>query len=108
MSASWESAPSPACGAGTTLDIGRSFEIVAGCPLAGIDRALVNQRAVAGCRIAGDGLFTRALKRQLRRRAIDVRVLEHDLIAEMRGLEQRWFACAPFSDGGDDVGRDCS
>lgn len=80
---------SPSCGVLTTLDLDRSFEIVAGCPLAGIDRTLINVRAVAGCRTAGEGMFMSALRKRLKRRGVEVRALEYDLIAEMRGLRQR-------------------
>ena len=45
---------SPSCGVRTTLDLDRSFETVAGCRLAKIDRALMNEYAVAGCRVAGE------------------------------------------------------
>lgn len=79
---------SPSCGVTTTLDLGRSFEVVAACPLAAIDRHTVNVGAVAGCRAPGPGLFTQALQRQLRRRKIELRFLEHDLIAEMNGTPQ--------------------
>ena len=81
---------SPSCGVTTTLDLARSFQTVAGCPFAAIDRTLVNQHAVADCRVGGSGLFVRALRRQLSKRGIDdLRFLEHDLIAEMQGIEQR-------------------
>lgn len=79
---------SPSCGVETTLDLRRSFEIVAGCPLARIDRRLVNERAVEACRISGEGMFIHALRRQLRGRGLDVQFLEHDLIAEMHGTRQ--------------------
>jgi predicted secreted protein len=80
---------SPSCGVLTTLDLERSFELVAGCPLARIDRRLINERAVAACRMPGEGLFMTALRRRLKRRGIQVRLLEYDLIVEMRGLNQR-------------------
>lgn len=80
---------SPSCGVHTTLDLKRSFETVAACPLASIDRALINERVVAGCRVAGEGLFVTALRRRLRRRGIDLPMIEYDLIAEMRGVNQR-------------------
>lgn len=80
---------SPSCGVRTTLDVRRSFETVAGCPLATIDRTLLNERAVAGCRVPGEGLFVRAIRKQLRRRGLEVRLLEYDLIAEMHGTQQR-------------------
>lgn len=76
---------SPSCGVATTLDLRRSFEVLAGCPFACIDRETVNRRAVAACRVPGQGLFIRTLRRQLRRRGIEPQFLEHDLIAEMNG-----------------------
>jgi uncharacterized protein YbbK (DUF523 family) len=79
---------SPSCGIDTTLDLRRSFETVAACPLALIDRTTVNERAVAACRAPGEGLFIGALKRQLARRGLDVPFVEYDLIAEMRGAPQ--------------------
>lgn len=79
---------SPSCGVSTTLDLRRSLETLARCPLAAIDRRTVNEDAVAACRVAGEGLFTRTLRRQLARRRIAVPFVEYDLVAEMRGLPQ--------------------
>ena len=76
---------SPSCGITTTLDIRRSFEAVAACPLASINRDTLNERAVVQCRVAGDGLFIRALRRQLTRRQLNLPLVEHDLVAEMLG-----------------------
>ena len=58
------------------------------CPLVRIDRAMINRRAVTACRIRGDGWSIRALAQKLRRRAIEVRLIEHDLLAEMQGTGQ--------------------
>jgi predicted secreted protein len=85
---------SPSCGVRTTLDVGRSFETLAGCPLARIDRRFVNERVVAGCRTPGEGLFVAALRKRLRRRQVDVSFFEYDLISEMRGLRQWPFPVA--------------
>jgi hypothetical protein len=60
-------------------------DVAAECPLELIDRATVNERAVAACRTAGEGLFTRVLRDELRRRRLEVPFVEYDLIAEMRG-----------------------
>ena len=79
---------SPSCGVHTTLDMRRSFETIAACPLAAVDRAMINERVVTACRVPGEGLFVRALRKQLRRRKIEIPFLEHDLIAEMQGREQ--------------------
>jgi len=79
---------SPSCGVSTTLDLRRSFEAVAACPLNLIDRNTFNERAVVACAVAGEGLFMRALKSKLARSGVDVPFVEYDLIAEMRGLPQ--------------------
>jgi hypothetical protein len=79
---------SHSCGIGTTLDLRRSFETIAACPLALIDRTTVNERAVVACLAAGEGLFTTALRRRLARRGLDVAFVAYDLIAEMRGAPQ--------------------
>jgi hypothetical protein len=79
---------SPSCGIDTTLDLRRSFETVAACPLGLIDRPTVNERAVAACRAPGEGLFIGALKRRLARRGLDVPFVEYDVIAEMFGAPQ--------------------
>lgn len=78
---------SPSCGVNTTLNIDDSFETVAGCPVAGIDRTMLNSCVAASC-TAGEGLFIRALRARLRRRGITPPFLEHDLIAEMHGHDQ--------------------
>jgi len=79
---------SPSCGVATTLDLRRSCEHLAHCPVAALTREVVNEQAVAGSRIAGEGLFVRALRQQLARRRISVPFAEHDLLAEMRGEPQ--------------------
>jgi predicted secreted protein len=77
---------SPSCGVATTLDLGCSLAVLADSPIATIDRRRINQAAVAGCVVAGEGLFVRALKRELARRHLDVPFLSHDLVAEMHGV----------------------
>ena len=80
---------SPSCGVTATLDLRRSFEVVATCPLARLDRRFLNDQAIVACRTAGEGLFIRALRRELARRGLDVPFAEYDLLAEMRG-EPQW------------------
>jgi hypothetical protein len=43
--------------------------------------------AVIRCQVAGEGLFTRELCRPLARRGITIPLVEHDLVAEMRGQQ---------------------
>lgn len=79
---------SPSCGVTTTLDMRASLDVVAACPVAALTRDVMNERAVLACRRAGQGLFTQALDRELRRRGLSVPALEHDLAAELRGEPQ--------------------
>ena len=75
---------SPSCGVATTLDFRCGLEALAREPLATADRRRVNA-AIAGCVVAGQGLFVAELKRALARRGLDVPFLAHDLVAEMHG-----------------------
>ena len=79
---------SPSCGSTDTLDLREAFEIMARCPLAQIDRTTVNERVVLGCRTPGEGLFVRALRRELARRRVDVPFVDYDLALEMRAARQ--------------------
>ena len=90
---------SPSCGVTSTLDMKRSFDTAASCPLYAIDRTLVNERVVTGCRVPGEGLFVHALRRRLKRCGVDVPMLEYDLIAEMHGAPQQPFPTCPATDG---------
>ncbi len=79
---------SPSCGVITTLDLRASLEVVAACPAAALTRDVMNEQAVLGCRRAGEGLFIKALDRELKRRRLNVPAFEHDLAAELRGKRQ--------------------
>lgn len=80
---------SPSCGIYSNLDLRRSLEIVARCPLARLDRRVINEEAVAGCLSEEEGLFIAALQRQLRRRHLTIRWYEHDLLNEITGQPLR-------------------
>ncbi len=86
---------SPSCGVRTTLDMRRSLEVIANTPLDSVDRKTLNRDAVAACRVAGSGLYMKSLKRQLRRRRLTPPLLEHDLVAEMRGERQQVLPTRP-------------
>lgn len=79
---------SPSCGVSTTLDMRRSLAAVAARPVETIDRRTFNREVVVACRVQGEGLYVRTLRRQLERRGLAVPFLEHDLVAEMRGERQ--------------------
>jgi uncharacterized protein YbbK (DUF523 family) len=76
---------SPSCGVCSRLDLWRSLEVVANCPLARLDRHLVNEEAIATCLSEGEGLFIEAIQRRLRRKHLTIRWYEHELLAEIRG-----------------------
>ena len=79
---------SPSCGVSNTLDMRRSLEVIAACPVAAMDRVVMNEQAVAGCRRAGEGIFTRRLRSGLERKGLSVPFVEYDIVAEMRGQRQ--------------------
>ncbi|MGZ5346184.1 MAG: hypothetical protein ACXWF9_13195, partial [Solirubrobacterales bacterium] len=54
-----------------------------------------NTEVVLASRRAGAGIFIRSLQRQLRRRGLAVPLLEHDLVAEMRGQRQQVLGGGP-------------
>jgi uncharacterized protein YbbK (DUF523 family) len=83
---------SPSCGVTTTLDLRASLDVVAACPAAALTRDVMNEQAVLGCRRAGEGLFIKALDRELKRRQLTVPAFEHDLVAELRGQRQATLA----------------
>jgi uncharacterized protein YbbK (DUF523 family) len=76
---------SPSCGVCTRLDLRRSLEVVAGCPLARLDRHLLNEEAIAACLSEGEGLFIAAIRRRLKRKHLPIRFYEHEFLAEIRG-----------------------
>lgn len=78
-------AASPSCGVHTTMDLARACEVVASCPLAQIDRTLVNEAAVAGSATPGRGMFIELILEGLRRRGQSIELFEHDQPGEMRG-----------------------
>lgn len=72
---------SPSCGVVTTLDMAQMLEMIVGCPLARIDRRVMNGQVAVHAR-RGRGLFAAALVGELARRGLQVPVLEHDLRSE--------------------------
>lgn len=79
---------SPSCGVATTLDLPAAVGALTRCPAARLDRQTLNQDIVAAHVHRGEGLFIRALRRQLARAGADVPMDEHDLLAEL-GLRRR-------------------
>ena len=77
---------SPSCGVRYTLDLGAALDALATCDPATIDRDTFNRDVIAATRIAGEGMFIKALRAELARRGQRVRFLAHDLMAE---VEQR-------------------
>jgi predicted secreted protein len=76
---------SPSCGVWTTLDLRRSVDSLASCPVAQLNRDTMNEQAIVACRRRGQGMFTEALRRHLAYRRLSVSWYEHDLLNEIRG-----------------------
>jgi uncharacterized protein YbbK (DUF523 family) len=75
---------SPSCGVFQTLDVARSVEVAAGCPIESTDAAAFNATLFGTAATAGSGLFVEALRRGLDRRHLEIPFYEHDLVAELR------------------------
>ncbi len=81
-------AASPSCGVTTTLNLSRALRAMAECDPATIDRATVNHDVVTSSVEDGSGVFTAALRRQLRRRNLRIRFVEHDLLTELAMVDE--------------------
>ncbi len=75
---------SPSCGANTTLDFERSFELTASMDVESVTVEQMNTIIRKGL-TGGKGLFTTALQKELKKRHIDIPYHAHDLIAEING-----------------------
>jgi hypothetical protein len=73
-------ADSPSCGVRTTVDLPAVLDDIAGRDPAQLNRHDFNRDVIVGHTKAGEGMFIAALRRHLRRRGIDVRFTEHDLL----------------------------
>ncbi len=74
---------SPSCGVNHTLDTKRSLELIGRLPeTANVEN--MNQ-IVLSCQEAGEGLFVRLLRKELKRQKLDVPFLAHDMRAEIQG-----------------------
>jgi predicted secreted protein len=73
---------SPSCGVRTTLDLKEALETIARCDPNQLNTDEFNRRVIVAHARPGQGMFIAALRRQLRRRGLDVPFDEHDLIAE--------------------------
>jgi predicted secreted protein len=74
---------SPSCGVRTTLDLNGVLDTIAACDPTQLNTDDFNRRVIIAHARPGQGMFIAALRRQLRRRRIDVPFDEHDLIAEI-------------------------
>jgi hypothetical protein len=61
-----------------------------------MNRETINECAVIRFQVAGEGLFPGELRRQLTRRGITIPLIEHDLVAEMRGKEPTLYTINPM------------
>ena len=77
---------SPSCGVRCTLDVPRVLDVLAACDPSAIDTATFNDRVVLTNVVPGEGLFVSALRRELRRRRLDIPLFAHDLMGELQGV----------------------
>ena len=76
---------SPSCGVNMTLDLDRSTKALVGCASVSRDAQTFNDRVVLPNLVAGQGLFTAALRTELGRRGLTLPLYAHDLGAELDG-----------------------
>ena len=74
---------SPSCGVRTTLDLKGVLDTIAACDPTQLNTDDFNRRVIVAHARPGQGMFIAALRRQLRRRGVDVPFDEHDLIVEI-------------------------
>ena len=75
---------SPSCGVTKTLDLWRSFDLIAGVDVESVTLTPINA-IIRQSQESGSGLFVAALRKELKRKHIDVPFLAHDLLAELEG-----------------------
>ena len=69
---------SPSCGVRTTLDLPAALDVLRRCPLANLDRRMINEQVIRAHTQPGQGLFVTALQRQLAKRGLAARFDEYD------------------------------
>ena len=73
---------SPSCGVSTTMNLASALERVTRLAPTSFTPAVLN-RELRACVTAGQGMFTEELRRELKRRRIEVAFTAHDLLAEL-------------------------
>jgi predicted secreted protein len=74
---------SPSCGVRTTLNLKGVLDAIAASDPTQLNTDDFNRRVIVAHAQPGQGMFIAALRRQLRRRRLDVPFDQHDLIAEI-------------------------
>ena len=74
---------SPSCGVLKTLDMARSWEVIARCNRDHSNAIAFNEALFASALVEGPGYFITALRTRLARRHLDIPFLEHDLVGEL-------------------------
>ncbi len=74
---------SPSCGVRTTLDLNKASAYLADHNVWDLRREEFNERGIKGCWVEGSGLYVAALKRELKKRGLDVAFSEHDHFSEL-------------------------
>ena len=73
---------SPTCGVTRTLDIRKAFDMLAHIEVESVSVGQMNS-LIRQCALPGRGLFTSHLKRELKKRQLDIPFHAHDLLAEI-------------------------
>lgn len=76
---------SPSCGVYSKLDMKKSFEFYASNKIDNVNRDRFNHELYEKCLENGSGIFLKEIKKQMKKRNLQVPVYAHNLISEMQG-----------------------
>ena len=76
---------SPSCGLSQALDMEKSADFVAGIDIEKLNRDNFNEQCYKNCLVGREGLFMEKIKDCLEKEGINIKFIEYDLLAEIKG-----------------------
>jgi uncharacterized protein YbbK (DUF523 family) len=80
---------SPSCGYSESLDLKKSSEFVANLDLNTLSQDYFNEHCYRNCLVKRSGLFFDELQKQLSCSGLKIKLLEHNLLYEMKDIENK-------------------
>jgi len=81
---------SPSCGVSAALDLKKSAKFIANLDIEKLERNDFNDHCYKNCLVNCEGLFINVLKQRLTKKRLDIKFIEYDLIAEVKGKEVKF------------------